>query len=86
MHETAQSMTAADLVIHGTFDLRRSLDRYAQPVRHAAPPRRPGLSRSRRTAQDNPNCCPTRGSIVALVHKPADALLGPQCRVAGQLR
>ena len=38
MHETAQSMTAADLVIHGTFDLRRALDQYAQPVRHAAPP------------------------------------------------
>jgi len=36
MHKTAQSMKAADLVIHGTFDLRRALDLCAHPVWHAA--------------------------------------------------
>ena len=36
MPESAQSMNAADLVVHGTFDLRRALDLLAQPARHAA--------------------------------------------------
>lgn len=38
MHKTAESMKAADLVIHGTFDLRRALDQCAHPVWHAAQP------------------------------------------------
>ncbi len=37
MSKTAERMKAADLLVHGTFALRRALDRFAQPVRHAAP-------------------------------------------------
>ncbi len=38
MSETADRMKAADLLVHGTFALRRALvDRFAQPVRHLAP-------------------------------------------------
>jgi len=36
MPGSAQSMDAADLVVHGTFDLRRALDLLAQPARHPA--------------------------------------------------
>jgi len=37
-HKTVQSMKAADLVIHGTFDLRRALDQCAHPVWHPVLP------------------------------------------------
>lgn len=41
MSENADQMKAADLLVHGTFALRRALDRLAQSVRHpgaAEPP------------------------------------------------
>ena len=39
MPETAHPMYAADLLVHGTFTLRRELDRLAHPIRTPGPPR-----------------------------------------------
>jgi hypothetical protein len=38
MFETPQPMNTADLIVDGTFALRRSLDRLARSVRRPAPP------------------------------------------------
>jgi hypothetical protein len=37
MSETAHPMNAADLLVHGTFSIRRSLDRLADPMWHTVP-------------------------------------------------
>ncbi len=41
MLETADQIRAADLLVHGTFALRRALDQLAQPDRHPVPARPP---------------------------------------------
>jgi hypothetical protein len=38
MHETAHPMNAADLLVHGTFALRRERSRLAHPIRPLALP------------------------------------------------
>jgi hypothetical protein len=40
MLENAHPMNAADLLVHGTFALRRELDRVAHPIRSPGPPGR----------------------------------------------
>lgn len=38
MSETAYPVNAADLLVYGTFVLRRALHELSYPIRHAAPP------------------------------------------------
>jgi hypothetical protein len=37
MSETTRPMNAADLLVHGTFAIRRALDRLADPMWRAVP-------------------------------------------------
>jgi hypothetical protein len=41
MSETTHPTGAGDLLVHGTFVLRRTLDRLAHPIRRALPASRP---------------------------------------------